>query len=447
MLKKTLLFYIFLLLSTLTFGVNKDHLPSAEAEWHDAKVVMVHFPGVESFFISMFPVASGYEKTFNQVEARKEFKLLKDTLEHFGVQVNTTEDIFLSNVQDTNGQVIESQQLFALQHFAKHFLKIDLSNLKIPLPFDLITYKNHIISAIDPENLIKLIFLNPTVHLYQESEYLVANNTLLPKFSITPISNFFYMNDLGITTSKGITIGKLSNPQRQDEVKIFKYLLSAESIEPIYEVTGHGRLEGGDFIPADSVCFIGQGLRTNSTAIKQLLENNVFDSKEVVVVKDNLKQPHQMHLTKYFNFLNKNTVVFAENRMEGDNETKADVYEYSTDQERYRLVRRNTPFVNYLKDQLQYTIIPVSLDDQQKLAMDYFLVKPDTIIASDGVSSDYKDLLREKGVNAVWLNIENIKAGHGGIRSVIQVLKRKFQKPVKTLKNISTANSSDYINL
>ena len=438
---------LFFIASNLLYSIDKDDIPSAEAEWHDARTVMLHIPGIEALFIEMFPIASGYTNAFNQIEAEREFNLLKDTLERFGVQVYTTNEILLNNVIDGNGQIYEGQQLFKLQHLTQEFLKIDLTNLKAPLPFDLRSYKNQIISIINPKNLIRLIFLNPTIHLFQESEYLISNNTLSPKFSVSPVSNFYYLNDLAITTSKGIIVGKLSNPQRRNETAIFKYLLNAKNITPVYEVIGNGRVEGGDFIPAETVCFIGQGLRTNSEGIKQLLKNKVFGTKTVIVVKDHLKYPYQMHLIKYFNFLNKNTVVFAKNRMKDSNQTLADVYEYSTKDETYRRKMKNISFVSYLRKTLQYTVIPVSLEDQKNLAMDYFVVKQNTIIAPEGVSSEYKQTLNKEGVNVVWLNVENIKSGHGGIHSVIKVLKRKLLKPTKSLKDFKSSNNSNFINL
>ena len=449
MYKKIIFFLFILFFSTFTYAIGKDNQPTADAEWDDAKIVMLHVPGFESFFISMFPIASGYNKTFNQIGAKQEFKLLIDTLEYYGIQVYTTEHIFLNNVIDNDGQVIHGQQLFELQHFAKKFLNIKSNNLKEPLAFNLDEYKTHVISSIDPKNLVNLIFLNPTINLYQEVGHLMANNTYSPKFSVDPICNFFYMNDLGITTSKGIIVSKLSNPQRQKEIDIYKYLLSVQNINPIYEINGSGRLEGGDFIPANSVCFIGQGIRTNREAIEQLLKNNTLGTKTVIVVKDNLKLPFQMHLIKYFNFLNKNTVVFAENRMEGDDETKIDIYERSSSKnEEYKLIRKDVSFAGYMKDALRYNIIPVSMEDQQMFAMDYFVVKANTIIAPEGVSSKYKQTLREHGINAIWLDIDNIKAGYGGIHSVIQVLKRKYVKKEKeTTKNSISPENTEYINL
>lgn len=87
-------------------------------------------------------------------------------------------------------------------------------------------------------------------------------------------------------------------------------------------------MEGGDFIPLYNMVFIGTGLRTNQSAINQLLNINAFDDKLVIVVKDPWLQQEQMHLDTYFNVISNKVVVLAEQRIKNtDMIPIADVYE------------------------------------------------------------------------------------------------------------------------
>ncbi|MCF7791004.1 MAG: hypothetical protein K9M56_03295 [Victivallales bacterium] len=428
-LRKTLLI-IFgaLLLSSNCPAYNASIKAHSGAVWYDAKTVLVHPPGLEDFFISIFPVVSGFKGVFNREEAFNEIVLLADKLKSLGVKVLTTKEVLFSKTVDSSGMTVSGNSLSELQYFAEDFLKIQFSNSNAPLSLNLQNYKNHIISNLSPQDLVNLIFLNPTILIKREQNHITADNKLSPKFIINPISSFLYMNDLAINTRKGIIVGKLSNPQRKKETEVFKFLLNFLDIDPVYELKSNAKLEGSDFISADEVCFVGQGIRTNNAAVKQLTKERVLDTDKIIVVKDRLKRPSEMHLKKYFNMLNKNTVVFAQERMNEENPTKADVYEMDFNKGQYILTEKDAIFTDYIQKELNYKIIPVSKEDIDNLATDYFLVRSNLIIAVDGVSNKYKEALRNAGVKAIWLDINNIKSGGGGIDSVIQVLERKNTK-------------------
>jgi len=65
-------------------------------------------------------------------------------------------------------------------------------------------------------------------------------------------------------------------------------------------IEGDARLEGGDYIPAGTVSFIGCGMRTNDLAIKNMLEKDSFGHDTVVVVRDHKLWQMQMHLDTHF---------------------------------------------------------------------------------------------------------------------------------------------------
>lgn len=110
-----------------------------------------------------------------------------------------------------------------------------------------------------------------------------------------------------------------------------------------YEIKGEGRLEGGDYICTSGIAFIGCGMRTNYNAIQQLMENDLFSGKTVVVVKDQLQIQEQMHLDCYFNVIAKYKVVLGGSRLHhkgGKEQPLVDewVQEYNEEAQKYHYV-------------------------------------------------------------------------------------------------------------
>jgi len=128
--------------------------------------------------------------------------------------------------------------------------------------------------------------------------------------------NIMYMRDQTITTNQGIIITKMNSEQRILEHKLIKFVYKILDVPILYEVKKPGLLEGGDYIPHENFDFICEGLRTNSDAISQLLDNNLFDKEYVVVVKDKWKNQQQMHLDTFFNILSKDKALLVDNRID-----------------------------------------------------------------------------------------------------------------------------------
>ena len=281
---------------------------------------------------------------------------------------------------------------------------------------------------------------------------MTTNNDVNVEFKVTPLFDFMYLGDYAITTKSGIIAGRAEiTVQGKKEDELLRYLMKSLNVDFICNLGEGAKLHGGDFFPAGNVCFIGQGQMTNSVAIRQMLNEDVFGTEYVVVVKDELAKNSQKYLSKYFNFLNHNTVVLGENRINGKEAILADVYEKDDNDEGYKIIKRNTNFAKYLKKNFKYTIVPVSMDDQLADATDFFLVKENVIIGANGVSHEYKKALNDAGVSAVWLDLDNIKAGYGGVHSVIQVINREKPKKNKSgmsqMGTISTNNDKGYMNL
>jgi arginine deiminase len=226
----------------------------------------------------------------------------------------------------------------------------------------------------------------------------------------------------------------MNSEQRAVETRIMGFVLRKLGIEPLYEVTGEGRLEGGDFLPAGDTAFIGQGLRTNAEGVRQLLEHNVFGVPRVVVVKEPWHSQDQMHLDTYFNILSPNRAVLVAERMDQrdatgqvvrparpDRRCKVDVYELRDG--KYERTQQDGDFQAFLEEEMGFELVPVSNEDQLDYGINFLCVGPNRILGIDGVSSTYKAAL--KGVRATWMDFSNLTGGYGAAHCCTQVLRRR----------------------
>lgn len=117
--------------------------------------------------------------------------------------------------------------------------------------------------------------------------------------------------DQQITTKNGIILCNLASQTRKKEVMITKFCFEKLGIPIIGEIKTPGKMEGienyefinitlkkgGDFIPCgENYCFIGVGLRTNMHAIHYCLDNDLFGTNYVFVVKDCFDWNQQVHI-------------------------------------------------------------------------------------------------------------------------------------------------------
>lgn len=405
-----------------------------KAEWEHPKKILMHTPGDEVFMGVLHPEAALYEKPFNLKIADAEHLKYIERLREHGAEVHRVVDVLLKGTIDKQGRTVLSPELDALTKFAAEFLEFDTSNLEEPLKKLQKKYKRKILSQLSPYELVKVILQRPTIHLRQTGE----NTGLSATYEISPVMNLYFLRDQMITTAKGIVIARMNSVQRFFETKIIKFVLKKLGITPIYEVTGTGRLEGGDYFSAGEVAFIGQGLRTNAEGVKQLLEHRVFGTPLVAVVKDNWKNQEEMHLDTYFNIIGPKLAVMVDLRMNNHvneselNKISSKVDVYKLEKEGYRLIIKNMDFQQYLEKELRYTIIPVSRKDQNLYGINFLTVAPGKILAIDGVSKAYKDALEENGVDAVWMDFRELTKGYGAAHCTTQVLLREDVSKTKT---------------
>jgi arginine deiminase len=252
------------------------------AEWYPARHILMHTPGDELFLGVLHPDAALFEKTFSIDGAAAEHQAYIRALEDRGVEVTRVVDTLLAGTLDDHGEPVEGPALQELREFAGDFVTLDVSRLSAADAVAQADYLDRAVGRLHPHELVKVILQQPRIRLKKTS----TNTGYAADYELKPLTNLYFSRDQLITTGKGVVIGKMAAPQRASETEIIKLVLDKLGIEPLAEIQDEGRLEGGDFIPAGRAVFIGQGLRTNAEAIRQLLDAKVFESDRVVVVKD-----------------------------------------------------------------------------------------------------------------------------------------------------------------
>ena len=340
------------------------------------------------------PVAALFERPFSLEGARREHQDFICLMAKNNVQVLRLTDILLAGAVDAAGAPLPGVDL----HYQTKSLPQELAAFQT-------RYKQDVVKKLHPKALLHVILQQPSITLQSTKRH---NTGFKATYGADPVMNLYFMRDQVITTARGLVIGHFNALQRELETKIVRFAYKKLGITPVYEVAGTARLEGGDFIPADDTALIGQGLRTNAEAIRQLLLNRVFGTARVAVVKDSWKNQDQMHLDAYFNIIDQKLAVIVEERIDqrdaagkivkAADPTKrslVDLYELKGD--RYQKTAGDIPFQKFLEEDLDMKLIPVSNVDQLKYGINFLATSGRNILAIDGVSNAYKQRLADEG--------------------------------------------------
>ncbi len=406
--------------------------PGSRAEWQQARTVVVHTPGDEVLFGLAHPAAALFERPFSLDGARREHQNYICLMSDNGAKVFRLTDILLAGTMDANGAPVPGRALDDLRSLARNTLRYRTGALPPKQAATQESYRREVIDNLHPRELLSIILQQPSVTLASTGTH---NTGLKASYRVDPLMNLYFMRDQAITTARGLVIGHFNSVQREPETAIARFAYKKLGISPIYEVTGSARLEGGDFLPAGDTALIGQGLRTNAEAVRQLLEHQVFGTPRVAVVKDSWKNQDQMHLDTYFNIIDRNLAVIVEERINQSDGTgrivKAadpakkslvDLYELRGGS--YRKTRSDIPFQEFLEKDLGMILIPVTNADQLKYGINFLTLGRKKILGIDGVSADYKKRLADAGVDAVWMDFHNLTGGYGAAHCTTQVIQR-----------------------
>ena len=413
------------LLGTLQVG--------SAAEWKAPRDIIVHTPSEEVFVGVVHPAAALFERPFSLEGAQREHLNFICLMKKSGARVFRLEDILLAGTVNSKGEALDGAFLSDLRKFAAGFLSYDVAQLPVDLQLQQEQYRSKVISELHPRELVKIILQHPSVRLESTNGH---NTGFTATYRLNPVMNMYFMRDQVITTAKGVVLGHFNAVQREVESSIAKFAYGKLGIKPIYEVTGSGRLEGGDFLPAGDTAFLGQGLRSNEEAAQQLLKAQAFGTKRVVIVKEPWKNQDQMHLDTYFNIAGEKIAILVEDRLNLRDASGAiikpvnperrltiDVYELGASG--YSKVVADADFQDYVEKTMGFTLIPISADDQLKYGINFLTVGEKKILAIDGVSQDYKDRLARAGIEATWMDFYNLTGGYGAAHCTTQAVRRQ----------------------
>ncbi len=408
--KRMSLLFITMFLAFVVNAQCKSHFP--KAEWDRAKVILMHTPGEELFNGVIHPMAGLFEHYFDVDAAAKEHRNYIRLLENNGIKVYNVVDI------------LEKMDVDTLRHLAEHFLVYDVSEVA-----DRDTaacgqaYKHSILSEMTRKDLIRCIMTQPIVKLRS-----VDNNTGVEADYVQhPTMNLYFTRDQSITTPCGHIICKMNSSQRSAETRIIRSCYNYLGVKPALEISGSGRLEGGDYIPAGTFSLIGCGMRTNMEAIRQIMEADAFGHDTVVVVHDHKLWQMQMHLDTYFNIMDRNLCTMVASRLNaqpGQPEyVTVDIYARQPGTKVYRLQSSNVPFVDFLKHR-GFQIIQINEADELHYANNYLTIAPRHVMMVGGQSEELAQELKKHGVEVEWVPLENLIDGYGAAHCMTQVLQR-----------------------
>lgn len=411
----------------LTTTMSKKY--TASAEFDVAEVVLMHKPSQELYYGVLHPHAGLFDTYFNSAEATKEHEEFKKLLEKNNAQVHLVEDVLLQGVVDQKGKSIEGKDLDELRKFSRSCVRINtfqgavLSEQEIEEQHK---YLDSVFQKMHPVDLVKTILLQPNLILRKTP----TNTFVTADYNVNPVMNLYFSRDQLITTKKGVVIVNMNSPQREIESKIISICLKKMGIEPVCnlkQMNTDAFLEGGDFFMLNNVALVGVGMRTNITAVKELMNADAIGANTVVVVKDEHHYQPQMHLDTYFNVIDKDLVAISESRWlakKGDkNYLCIDVYQKIDGV--YILTQQNESFSTYLTEHLNVNVICLSDEDQKNYGLNFLCIAPRKIISVAGQSEDYINKMKNNGVDVQWVNFKNLKQGWGAAHCTTQVIKRK----------------------
>lgn len=420
-------FYVLWFVPFVFFGQLKT---GAKAEYNKAKIVLMHQPEDELFYGVIHPNAALFDTYFDRDLAKKEHQQFQEVLHQNGVDVFTVRQILLKNTLDESNQPKYGKDLLELQKFARSCVKIDTISQTYLGEEEYAyqqAYLDRVFAKMHPNDLVKTILLQPVLTLKKTQ----TNTYIAADYNVFPVMNLYFTRDQMITTGKGVVLTSLNSPQRAIETKILRFCLKKLGVPLLLDVSDPACedcfLEGGDFLMFGNTALIGQGMRTNSKAIKTLMQQDVLGTKYVAVVKDRYFYQPQMHLDTYFNIIDKDLVAISENRYHAKSSGKeglsVDLYEKKKGG--YSLKKQNIPFKEYLEDYLKVTVFVLSEQDQKNYGLNFLCIGPREIVAVKGQSESYIQKMKQHKVKIHWVDFTNLKQGWGAAHCTTQVVFRE----------------------
>ena len=409
-----------------------------QAEWSKAGDILMHTPGQELFNGVIHPSAGLFENYFDVDIAAEEHRGYISMLEANGIRVHKVLDI------------LREVGLDSLRQLVANVLKYDISSMPDEDAEKTENYRQEVLNKMSRNDLIRCILLQPTVKLSKTD-----NNTgYEAQYIQNPLMNLYFTRDQSITTPRGHIICNMNSNQRAPETEIINLCYEHLGLKPIMRITGEGRLEGGDYIPAGNISLIGCGMRTNDEGIRQMMEADAFGHDTIVVVRDHKLWQMQMHLDTHFNIIDKDLCTMVSSRLNAQpgapEYNTCDIWARTPGTKEYKLWKQNQPFVEYIRGR-GFQIIPIDINDEMHYANNFLTIAPRHIMAVGGQSEELQQRLREAGVNVEWIPLESLIDGYGAAHCMTQVLQREAYHPgvdpadVRSVNALTGESQSSYL--
>ena len=428
---KRMKFSIFAMLAMLSMGVQAQETAEMvypQAEWSKAGNILMYTPGQELFNGVIHPSAGLFENYFDVDKAAEEHRGYMRMLEANGIHVHKVFDI------------LKEVGLDSLRQLAQKVLIYDISSIPDEDATETENYRQKVLNKMSRNDLIRCILLQPTVKLSKTD----SNTGYEAQYIQNPLMNLYFTRDQSITTPRGHIICNMNSKQRAPETEIINLCYEHLGLKPILRITGEGRLEGGDYIPAGNISLIGCGMRTNDEGIRQLLEADAFGHDTVVVVRDHKRWQMQMHLDTHFNIIDKDLCTMVSSRLNAQPGTPeyntCDIWARKPGNKEYSLLKQDQPFVEYIRGR-GFQIIPIDIEDEMHYANNFLTIAPRHIMAVGGQSEELQQRFRDAGVNVEWIPLESLIDGFGAAHCMTQVLQREAYQPGVNPTGVQSPNA------
>jgi arginine deiminase len=407
-------------------------------------------PKIEAFFGLLEPYASLYERVFSLSAARREHEELAETLRTgFGVQVQYL-DRMLLEAAGRKPEVAEELLERVLRTVQFHGPGARRSRREF----------EDSIRLLDREQLIETLVLSPAFKFERtRGTRSIATVTTLRQ----PLSNLFFLRDQQAVTDRGIVVGRLAKPQRRGETELTSFVWRAAGERPIARIE-KGTFEGGDFLPAGDFALVGTGDRTNAEGVREFLAAGLgVDQVGVVHQPRHPLLPQadamvNMHLDTYLNFPAAGVAVGYRDMLE---DARVDVY--ARDSGSYHRMH-TTRLLPYLEKERHFRVVGISTLEQLCYASNFLTIRDRSIVVpnvqrnaekvlanlrrvaerdparygrlylratkefaqlrSDGQFFPSKPEVRDVGIEAVPVDLENLTGAFGGAHCLTATLER-----------------------
>ncbi|EAL71243.1 hypothetical protein DDB_G0272182 [Dictyostelium discoideum AX4] len=413
-------------------GKYKDLSFNQVHENDEARIVILNEPSLPQWMGSIHPNGSLYEEPLDLSKAKEEHKLFRELLEKEGCTVFTVREILTGSYDQTKSEDI--QHRVKLEDFAFNSMHYELDSQQNVQELStedklLISdqYKKKCIECMSNEQLVEVILTRPTIRLRKSER---DTELLSTEYSFKPLVNLIFQRDQQITTAAGIVLASLSSPIRAPEVQVMKLCFEILGLPIVGEIPEPGKLEGGDFYPVGrDLSLIGVGLRSNFYSVQYMMENDLFGTTRVAVVKDYFDQNQQrMHLDTVCNIIDERVMLILEDICGEDSPIRRLVDEYTRDDEgNYHLTRNDVEYSQYLKEE-GFDLIYASNQNQKDYGCNGLNIGNGKFIVVDRATA--KTIARSTKTNSqlLFVDFRTVTKMYGSVHCCSQVVSR-FDRP------------------